>query len=164
MLEQVHHWRLSSSWAHTSGRQLQSSKSLGRPGRTRFAACTPSSALNDTTTERILSALKLRKLGPLSSSGPLSPAKVNERYRLFLDEWDKGFMEAQEDPEGYYVDCIYGALPPELEGTLFRNGPGKFTVGSSKIDHPYDGDGLVASLAFKDGKAFFRSRFVRTPE
>jgi len=37
-------------------------------------------------------------------------------------------------------------------------------VGTTKINHPYDGDGLVCSLAFKDGSAFFRSRFVKTPE
>ncbi len=73
-------------------------------------------------------------------------------------------MEAQEDPSGYFADVIYGEIPPELEGTLFRNGPGKFNLGGKRIEHPYDGDGLVASIAFKNGTAFFKSRFVQTPE
>jgi carotenoid cleavage dioxygenase-like enzyme len=31
-------------------------------------------------------------------------------------------------------------------------------------DHDIDGDVLVTSVALKDGKAFFRNRFVRTLE
>jgi all-trans-8'-apo-beta-carotenal 15,15'-oxygenase len=73
-------------------------------------------------------------------------------------------MDAEECPEGYRVEVVYGAIPPTLSGTLFRNGPGRFTLGGRRIAHPYDGDGLVASLAFKDGAAHFRSRFVQTPE
>jgi all-trans-8'-apo-beta-carotenal 15,15'-oxygenase len=86
------------------------------------------------------------------------------RYRQFLDEWDKGFMDAEEQPVGYWADVVYGEIPEDLEGTFFRNGPGRFSIGTTPIDHPYDGDGLVASLAFKKGKAYFRSRFVSTPE
>ncbi len=32
------------------------------------------------------------------------------------------------------------------------------------MEHPYDGDGLVLSIAFNNGKAFLRSRFVRSAE
>lgn len=90
--------------------------------------------------------------------------KVNQRYRRFLDDWDKGFMEAKECSEGCWLNVVYGKIPMDLEGTLFRNGPGKFKVGNRQISHPYDGDGFVASISFKDGKAFFRSRFVKTAE
>lgn len=47
---------------------------------------------------------------------------------------------------------------------LHRNGPGRFSVGGEPFQHPYDGDGLILSIAFKDGRAFFRSRFVCTSE
>lgn len=73
-------------------------------------------------------------------------------------------MDAVEQPAGYWADVVYGEIPEDLEGTFFRNGPGRFTIGGRGIDHPYDGDGLVASLAFKNGKVYFRSRFVSTPE
>ena len=73
-------------------------------------------------------------------------------------------MDAQECPDGEWLPTIYGAIPKELEGTLFRNGPGKFTLGGKRIPHPYDGDGFVASVALKDGNAFYRSKFVNTPE
>lgn len=47
---------------------------------------------------------------------------------------------------------------------LCRNGPGRFTINGKAISHPYDGDGLVTSTAISGGRAFFRSRFVRTAE
>ena len=40
--------------------------------------------------------------------------------RLFLDEWDKGFMEAVEDSEGRWLEPVHGSVPPDLCGTLFR--------------------------------------------
>ncbi len=107
----------------------------------------------------------LRRVLNLPSKNDASPPNgADQRYRVFLDQWDKGFMEANENPEGYFADVIYGEIPTELQGTLFRNGPGKFSLGKERIPHPYDGDGLVASIAFKDGTAFLRSRFVQTPE
>lgn len=132
--------------------------------------------------------------------------------RPFLDEWDRGFAEAQEEPEGYWLEAVYGSVPRELHGTLFRwgwqlgrvggasgpsrgatggnrvasqpaclpsaptsapthlpawplaamtcrNGAGKATIGGGKAAHPLDGDGLMmASISFRDGAAFFRSR------
>lgn len=37
-------------------------------------------------------------------------------------------------------------------------------MGTDQYSHPYDGDGLIVSVSFKDGRAFLRSRFIRTPE
>lgn len=45
-----------------------------------------------------------------------------------------------------------------------RNGPGEFGSGSTSLAHPFDGAGLVASFSFRSGRAFFRARFVSTPE
>ncbi|KAG1669318.1 hypothetical protein FOA52_014880 [Chlamydomonas sp. UWO 241] len=68
--------------------------------------------------------------------------------RSVLGEWD------------YWVrdECVTGTIPPELVGTYFRNGAGMHAEGR----HPFDGDGMVLSIAFRDGKAFFRNRFVKT--
>lgn len=32
------------------------------------------------------------------------------------------------------------------------------------VSHPFDGAGLVSSIAIKNSRAFFRSRFVETAE
>lgn len=64
----------------------------------------------------------------------------------------------------YWVEdtWIEGTIPADLHGTYFRNGPG-IQINSERCQrHAFDGDGMVFSLAFKDGRAFFRNRFVRT--
>ena len=45
-----------------------------------------------------------------------------------------------------------------------RNGPGAFEVGTHPVAHPFDGQGLVTSIAIREGRAFFRSRYVETAE
>lgn len=156
-------------------------------------------------------------------SRPSGNTAVDEQYKPFLDEWDRGFVEGREEPEGYWLECVQGAVPADLCGTLFRcagralaalgwaapvrrpallllaagvpcslqrarmhrtehcrrtditlplapashprrNGPGKFKVGGQEVGHPYDGDGMIHSIAFKAGRAYCRSRFVQTAE
>jgi carotenoid cleavage dioxygenase-like enzyme len=53
---------------------------------------------------------------------------------------------------------VEGEIPKELEGTLFRNGPALFEYGASRLNQPFDGDGMVCRFAFKDGKVHFRNR------
>eukprot|EP00195_Chlamydomonas_chlamydogama_P010574 CAMPEP_0202902346 /NCGR_PEP_ID=MMETSP1392-20130828/16799_1 /ASSEMBLY_ACC=CAM_ASM_000868 /TAXON_ID=225041 /ORGANISM="Chlamydomonas chlamydogama, Strain SAG 11-48b" /LENGTH=605 /DNA_ID=CAMNT_0049589095 /DNA_START=178 /DNA_END=1995 /DNA_ORIENTATION=+ len=64
----------------------------------------------------------------------------------------------------YWVDdaWVEGSIPAELEGTYFRNGPG-MQINNGKVSrHTFDGDGMVVSLAIKDGRAYFRNKYVRT--
>lgn len=49
-----------------------------------------------------------------------------------------------------------------LASSLLR--PGQFEAGAEKYAHPFDGDGLVLSLALRGGRAFARAAFVATPE
>ena len=62
------------------------------------------------------------------------------------------------------METVSGEVPPDLEGTYFRNGPGKFDFSGSgeRAKHPFDGDGFLVSIALKGSRAFFRSRFVET--
>lgn len=39
---------------------------------------------------------------------------------------------------------VEGVIPPELSGTLLRNGPALFEVGGRRITQPFDGDGMVS--------------------
>ena len=55
-----------------------------------------------------------------------------------------------------------GAIPAELEGTLFRNGPGLLELGGKKLNQPFDGDGMVVRLALRGGRAHFKNAYVRT--
>ena len=53
-------------------------------------------------------------------------------------------------------------IPNELNGILYRNGPALFERGGVTKPYYVDGDGMVHSFLFEDGKAHYRNRFVRT--
>jgi len=78
-----------------------------------------------------------------------------------LRDWRQGY-ESQHQESAYWLDNIEGKIPPELNGTLFRNGPGLLEVCGQPLKHPFDGDGMVCAISFRGGRAYFRNRFVRT--
>ncbi|MEW5319701.1 MAG: hypothetical protein WDW38_010839 [Sanguina aurantia] len=103
---------------------------------------------------------------PASDSRPLgnvTSSATDADLKQQMDDLIKGFS-TQSVERGYWVEdsMVEGTIPAELEGTLLRNGPGIFEIGSRSIPQPFDGDGMVCSFAFKDGKAFFRNKLVRT--
>lgn len=64
-----------------------------------------------------------------------------------------------------FFPTIQGKLPEALTGTLYRNGPGRFALGSGvSKQHLLDGDGMIQAFEFADGKVRYRNRFVRTPK
>lgn len=58
---------------------------------------------------------------------------------------------------------VSGALPAELRGTLYVNGPSRLVVGDSAPSHPLDGHGYVRSYRIDGaGRVHLKGRFVRT--
>lgn len=94
-----------------------------------------------------------------SSPFPVVPSGLSYRR----DDWQRGY-ESQEGEFDYWLEPgeITGQLPADLQGTLFRNGPGRFTIGSEPIAHPFDGDGMVCKIVFESGRVHFSNRYVRT--
>lgn len=78
-----------------------------------------------------------------------------------IAEWHKGYRSVTQELD-YEIDEIEGEIPVELNGTLFRNGPGLLDINGQPFHHPFDGDGMVCAIAFQNGRAHFRNRFVRT--
>ncbi|HEY9644360.1 MAG TPA: carotenoid oxygenase family protein [Coleofasciculaceae cyanobacterium] len=78
-----------------------------------------------------------------------------------LQEWQKGYRSLPQEYD-YWIDEIEGQVPPELDGTLFRNGPGLLDINGQRVHHPFDGDGMVCAFTFSEGRVHFRNRFVRT--
>jgi all-trans-8'-apo-beta-carotenal 15,15'-oxygenase len=64
--------------------------------------------------------------------------------------------------EQNYTPRIEGNLPADLTGKLFRNGPGLFERAGYRKEHLLDGDGMIQSFEFADGRVQYRNRFVRT--
>ncbi|WP_099022113.1 carotenoid oxygenase family protein [Mycolicibacterium palauense] len=56
---------------------------------------------------------------------------------------------------------VAGEIPADLDGVYLRNTENPLHP-ALKFYHPFDGDGMVHVVGFRDGKAFYRNRFVRT--
>jgi carotenoid cleavage dioxygenase-like enzyme len=66
-----------------------------------------------------------------------------------MREWDADDLEVE------------GEIPSDLEGVYLRNteNPVHESIG---LYHPFDGDGMLHSICFGDGRASYRNRFIRT--
>lgn len=56
---------------------------------------------------------------------------------------------------------VIGELPVDLCGAYFRNGPNP-VFKPKGLHHPFDGDGMVHAVYFRDGKASYRNSFIHT--
>ncbi len=56
---------------------------------------------------------------------------------------------------------VIGKIPSDIDGVYVRNteNPVLEPIGNY---HPFDGDGMLHVMSFKDGKAEYRNRFIRT--
>ena len=87
--------------------------------------------------------------------------QISPEKSYYTEEWKRGY-DSQPNEYEYEIDNIEGTIPPELQGTLFRNGPGLLDIAGTPIHHPFDGDGMISAFYFNQGKAYFRNRFVKT--
>ena len=71
-------------------------------------------------------------------------------WRPQTTEWDADDLTAVE-----------GEIPRDLDGVYLRNTENPLHP-ALKTYHPFDGDGMLHVVGFRDGKAFYRNRFVRT--
>ena len=84
-----------------------------------------------------------------------------EKKASLVKDWARGY-ESQVNEYSYWIDEIEGMIPLELQGTLFRNGPGRLDINGQQIGHPFDGDGMVCAITFNQGRAHFKNRYVCT--
>lgn len=59
---------------------------------------------------------------------------------------------------------VSGRWPAEIDGVLFRNGPGSLEMGRDRYTHPFDGDGMLVRFEMRQGRVHYRNRFVATAE
>lgn len=70
--------------------------------------------------------------------------------------WTPNFVELDaEELE------VIGTLPTDIDGIYIRNteNPVQEPIGNY---HPFDGDGMLHTMTFRDGKARYQNRFIRT--
>jgi len=57
---------------------------------------------------------------------------------------------------------VRGRLPDALQGTLYRNGPGRFSSFGRRYRHWFDGDGVVSAVRFSAGEAQGAVRLIES--
>jgi beta,beta-carotene 9',10'-dioxygenase len=68
-------------------------------------------------------------------------------------------LEAEARLDSLPVD---GKIPEWLDGTLVRNGPGKFEAGDIPLRHWFDGLAMLHRFSFDRGRVSYANRFLRT--
>jgi carotenoid cleavage dioxygenase-like enzyme len=56
---------------------------------------------------------------------------------------------------------VEGTIPDDLHGVYLRNTENPLVPAAERY-HPFDGDGMIHSIFFSNGKAEYRNRFIRT--
>ncbi len=77
--------------------------------------------------------------------------------------WQSALGKNLADGKNYQAQ-VEGQLPADLQGTLYRNGPGLFERDGYSKKSLLDGDGLIQSVRFDAGKVQYQNHFVRTPK
>jgi all-trans-8'-apo-beta-carotenal 15,15'-oxygenase len=85
-----------------------------------------------------------------------------DRPRFDRAEWASAFRNVVTELSGERLVAVRGSIPPDLAGTLYRNGPGQFERAGQWVHHPFDGDGMITAFRFEAGQAVLTNRFVRT--
>ncbi len=60
------------------------------------------------------------------------------------------------------LPILSGAIPTGLQGSLYRNGPGRLERGQERVGHWFDGDGAILAVHFKGDRATATYRYVQT--
>jgi len=83
-----------------------------------------------------------------------------------MDVLKKYFTAARKVEDEYHQHrlTVKGRIPEALEGTLFRNGNGRFEHQGVKYKHLFDGDGMITKFSFKNGNIYYSNRYVQTKE
>lgn len=95
--------------------------------------------------------MTIERLAPIFSS--LQPS--NHPY--LNGAWTP-LMEEVNAPD---LEVIEGAIPTDIDGVYLRNTENQVHQPLGRY-HPFDGDGMICQIDFRDGHASYRNRFVRT--
>jgi carotenoid cleavage dioxygenase len=95
--------------------------------------------------------VKLERLPPIRTS--LKPS--NHPY--LNGAWTPLHEEVNADD----LDVIEGRIPDDIDGIYLRNTENQIHQPLGRF-HPFDGDAMIHAISFRDGRANYRNRFIRT--
>jgi len=68
------------------------------------------------------------------------------------DGYLRSFTELSRE-HGFEPLTTEGTIPRALSGTMYRDGPGLFSIAGHRYEHWFDGDGLISALRLTEGRA-----------
>lgn len=107
--------------------------------------------------------LTYRNIEPLSATGHPpegAPHWIQEVDHPYLHGL---FAPVTEEIEAKELWVEEGSIPTDLAGLYVVNGPNQRHLPVNRY-HYYDGDGMLHGIYFNEGKACYRSRWIRTYE
>lgn len=99
-------------------------------------------------------------MGGVASTGLYAP--LAQAFTLTRDDVFSRAADGLSDTLETFHIPLRGKIPSGLRGTLYRNGPARFKLGTTHYRHWFDGDGMVQAFNFADGQASHRGVLLRT--
>ena len=105
-----------------------------------------------------ISALNVRMAAPDGTPPPDAPD--------WIWQFDQPYLHGAFAPTDFEYEAddliVEGELPANLNGAYVMNGPSQRFEPVNPKYHYYDGDAMMRAIYFRDGRASFRQRWVRT--
>ena len=74
----------------------------------------------------------------------------------------RGDMKSIAGEHGFVPLRVEGRVPPELEGTLVRTGPGLYESFGRRIGHSFEADGAISGVRLSNGRAEGAVRLIES--
>lgn len=74
----------------------------------------------------------------------------------------KNHRRSLKRPHGFEPMVVEGRLPDDLHGTCYRTGPGLFERFGTRVEHPFEADGVIDAVRFHGGSASAAVRAVES--
>lgn len=79
-----------------------------------------------------------------------------------IPKWSEAVLRSGQEFGPVPLRLVEGAIPSEVRGALFRNGPARLERGGQHVGHWFDGDGAILSVRFTGAAATAAYRYVQT--
>ncbi|CAG5104199.1 Oidioi.mRNA.OKI2018_I69.chr1.g1139.t1.cds [Oikopleura dioica] len=78
------------------------------------------------------------------------------------DDVGKAYQSMSEIPDPIELTEITGNIPEWLEGSIYRNGPGRYEYGNDTFKHLFDPSAMIQKLKFENGSVFYQRRLINS--
>ena len=80
---------------------------------------------------------------------------------IFLtNDVGRAYQSMTEIPQPIELTEITGKIPQWLEGSIYRNGPGRYEYGNDTFKHLFDPSAMIQKLKFDNGRVFYQRRLI----